>query len=81
VPRRELELRQHSIKVIVEQCVGNRTIRPSPKLRVDGGLEGEFAAGDLELLDEVGGPGEQDPRSVLDQGEADACGEMISYRL
>src|SRR5512132_3018623 len=43
---------------------------------VDGGLEGEFAAGDLELLDEVGGPGEQDPRSVVNQGEADGCGEM-----
>src|SRR5512134_3939851 len=43
---------------------------------VNGGLEGEFAAGDLELLDEVGGPGEQDPPSVLDQGEADGCGEV-----
>jgi hypothetical protein len=39
---------------------------------VDGGLEGEFAAGDLEFLDEVGGAGEQDPRTVLDQSEADA---------
>jgi hypothetical protein len=43
---------------------------------VDGGFEGEFAPRDLEFLDEVGGPGEQDPRSVLDQGEADGCGEM-----
>ena len=43
---------------------------------VDGGFEGEFAPRDLEFLDEVGGPGEQDPCSVLDQGEADGCGEM-----
>ena len=43
---------------------------------VDGGLEVEFAPRDLELLDEIGGAGEQDAPSVLDQGEADGCGEM-----
>jgi hypothetical protein len=43
---------------------------------VDGGLEGEFTAGDLEFLDEVGGPGEQDARSVFDQSKANGCGEM-----
>ena len=38
---------------------------------VEGGFEGEFAAGDLELLDEIGGPGEQDLPAVLDKSEAD----------
>ena len=44
---------------------------------VDGGFEVEFAARDLELLDEVGGAGEQDacqPFSI--EGEADGCSEM-----
>ena len=40
------------------------------------GFEGEFAAGELELLDEVGGAGEQDAPSVLDEGQADGGGEM-----
>ena len=39
-------------------------------------FEGEFAAGDLQLLDEVGGPGEQDLRSVVDQGKANGCGQV-----
>src|SRR5512134_3519416 len=43
---------------------------------VDGGLEGEFAAGDLQLLDEVGGPGEQDPCSVVDHGKANGCSQV-----
>jgi len=42
----------------------------------DGAFEGEFAAGDLELLDEIGGATEQDAPAVLDQGEADGGGEM-----
>ena len=42
----------------------------------DGGLEGEFAAGDLELLDEVGGAGEQHAPAVFDQRQADGGGEM-----
>ncbi len=42
----------------------------------DGGLEGEFATCDLELLDEVGGAGEQHAPAILDEGEADGCGEM-----
>lgn len=44
--------------------------------RVDGGFELEFAAGDLQLLDEIGCSGEQHPPAVLDQCEADGCGEM-----
>ena len=42
----------------------------------DGGLEGEFAAGDLEALDEVGGAGEEHAPSVLDEAEADGGGEV-----
>ena len=47
---------------------------------VDGGLEGEFAAGDLQLLDEVGGPGEQDPCSVVDQGRPMAAARWLFRR-
>ena len=43
---------------------------------VDGGFEGELAAGDLELLDEVGGAGEEDAPAVLDEGEADGRGQV-----
>ena len=43
---------------------------------VDGGLERQFAAGDLKLLDEVGGPREEDLPSVLDQGEPDRRGQV-----
>ena len=39
---------------------------------IDGGFEAEFAAGDLELLDEVRRPGEEHAPAVLYQGEADA---------
>ena len=42
----------------------------------DRGFEGEFAARDLELLDEIGGAGEEDPPAVLDEGEADRRSEM-----
>ena len=43
---------------------------------VDGGLEGELATRDLKLLNEIGGAGEEDAPSILDQGEADGGGEM-----
>ena len=43
---------------------------------VDGGFEGEFAARDLQLLDEVGGAGEQHAPAVLDEGQADGRREM-----
>ena len=39
-------------------------------------LEREFAAGDLQLLDEVGGAGEEHAPAVLDEGEADGRSEM-----
>lgn len=42
----------------------------------DGGLEREFAAGELELLDEVGGACEQHAPAVFDEGEADGRSEM-----
>lgn len=42
----------------------------------DGGFYLQFVAGDLQLLDEIGGSGEQHPPAVLDQREADGCGEM-----
>jgi hypothetical protein len=38
---------------------------------VDGGLERQLAAGDLKLLDQVGGAGEHHAPAVFDQGEAD----------
>ena len=38
--------------------------------------EREFAAGDLQALDEVGGAGEQHAPAVLDQAEADGGREM-----
>ena len=43
---------------------------------VDGGFERQFAAGDLKLLDEVGGAGEEHAPAVLDEGEADGGGQM-----
>ena len=39
-------------------------------------LERELAPGDLQLLDEIGGAGEQHAPAVLDEGEADGSGEM-----
>lgn len=43
---------------------------------VDGGFKLQLPSGDLELLDEIGGPGEQHPPAVLDQGQADSGSEM-----
>jgi len=43
---------------------------------VEGGFEGELAAGDLELLDEIGGPREEDLPAVLDQGEAEGSRQV-----
>src|SRR3954451_7731040 len=43
---------------------------------VEGGFEGELAAGDLELLDEIGGPREEDLPAVLDEREADGRGQV-----
>ena len=43
---------------------------------IDGGLEIELATRHLELLDEIGGAGEEHAPSVLDQGEADGGREM-----
>ena len=37
----------------------------------EGGLQSEIAPGDLELLDQVGGSGEQDAPAILHQGVAD----------
>jgi len=42
----------------------------------DGGFQREFAAGDLEALDEVGGASEQDAPAILDEPEADGGGQM-----
>ena len=42
----------------------------------DGGLEREFAAGELELLDEVGGACERHALAIFDEGEADGRSEM-----
>ena len=39
-------------------------------------LEGEFAARDLQGLDEIAGAHEQHPPSVVDEGEADGGREM-----
>src|SRR3954451_9788248 len=47
---------------------------------VEGGFEGELAAGDLELLDEIGGPREEDLPAVLDQREADGRGQVALAR-
>lgn len=43
---------------------------------VDGGFKLQLPSGDLEVVHEIGGPGEQDPPSVLDQGQADSGSEM-----
>ena len=46
----------------------------------DGGFESEFAAGDLQPLDEVGGAGEQHAPTVFDKGEAESCRQSASCR-
>src|SRR3954447_19578181 len=43
---------------------------------VDGGLEVKLAASQLELLHEIGGAGEEDAPSVLDEGQADSCRQV-----
>ena len=43
---------------------------------VDGGLERELAARDLEPLDEVGGAHEEDAPAVLDEAAAGGGGEV-----
>jgi hypothetical protein len=42
----------------------------------DGGFESEFAAGDLQALDEGGGASEQDAPAGLDQGKAERCRQV-----
>jgi len=42
----------------------------------DGGFEGEFAAGDLPPLNEIGSSGEQNAPAVFDQGEAESCRQV-----
>ena len=67
------ELEQHAGLGLVLGDVGEivKDQELEPVETVDGGLEGQFATGDLELLDEVGGSGEEDLASVLDEGEPD----------
>ncbi|MGY3239988.1 hypothetical protein ACVMAJ_006878 [Bradyrhizobium sp. USDA 4448] len=43
---------------------------------IDGRLEVELASRQLELLHEIGGPGEEDAPSVLDEGQADRCRQV-----
>ena len=38
----------------------------------NGGFESEFAAGNLQSLDEIGGAGEQDAPAIFDKGEAES---------
>ncbi|MGY2933024.1 hypothetical protein ACVWZ6_002626 [Bradyrhizobium sp. GM6.1] len=42
----------------------------------NGGLEIELTPRHLELLDEIGGAGEEDAPSVLDKGQADGCRQV-----
>jgi hypothetical protein len=42
----------------------------------NGGFEREFAPGDLEPLDEIGGVGEQNAPAVFDRGEAERCRQV-----
>src|SRR5712664_4818909 len=42
----------------------------------DGGFESEFAAGNLQPLDEVSGSGEQYAPAVFDKGEAESCRQV-----
>src|SRR5208282_6151426 len=58
----------------VGEVVEDQEIEPVEA--VDRGLEGEFSAGDLELLNEIGSAGEEDAPSVLDQGKADGASQM-----
>lgn len=42
----------------------------------DGGLEGKFAARDLQFLDEIGGAGEEDAPAILGEAKADGGSQM-----
>jgi hypothetical protein len=42
----------------------------------DGRFESEFAAGDLQPLDEIGRTGEQDAPAVFDESEAERCRQV-----
>ncbi len=42
----------------------------------NGGFESEFAAGNLQPLDEIGGAGEQHAPAVFDEGEAERCRQV-----
>ena len=42
----------------------------------DGGFESEFATGDLQPLDEIGGSREQNAPAVFDEGEAESCRQV-----
>ena len=42
----------------------------------DCGFEGEIAARDLKFLDEIGGSGEEDASTLLDQGQTERRCEM-----
>lgn len=42
----------------------------------DGGLELQFATGNLQFLDQICGSGEHDPRAVLDQRQANGGGKV-----
>jgi hypothetical protein len=42
----------------------------------NGSFESELAAGDLQPLDEIGGPSKQDAPAVFDKREAKSCREM-----
>ena len=41
---------------------------------LDGGLQCEFTAGELQFLHQIGGAGKQDAPAVLNQGQADGDG-------
>ena len=42
----------------------------------NGGFEREFAAGDLQTLDEIGCAGEEHAPAVFDKGEAESSRQM-----
>ena len=42
----------------------------------DGGFESEFAAGDLQPLDEIGSSREEDAPAVFDEGETESCRQV-----
>ena len=56
--------------------MSSRISRSNRSRRCDGRLEREFATRDLQLLDEIGGAGEQHPPAFLDQRQADRRGQV-----